>query len=318
MTIHHSIRALALLMASLMGVSCSHMDPNPKPPTQREPSFLAIETYSGRVLYTKNPNERRPIGMLTNIATAIVIMDWINARGISMNTMLTVPASACQWPQTNLLHLKPGDRISLGDALHSTLMWDDSACPATLAYACGSTIDPKDPEGAFVTQMNHMAHTIGMKSTRFKGSSGAVISQSDTHDLTKLGMYAMQRPAFQSICSQRHYTATINGTRSVKIENSNQMLNEPSVDGVRAARSSSAGACLIVSATRASQKLTNPRTGTQDTYPQRLLVVILGAYTSKSRYTVASMLLRDSWKAWEDWQKTNDYSDLSKFITLPR
>ena len=322
MKIYRHLRFIGLsLLAALGFVSCEHVD-TITPPQNRTPSYLAMETYSGRILYSGNPNERRPIGMLANIATAVVIIDWMDSKNVSMDRVLTVPESACRWPQTNLLKLKPGDRISLRDALHSAIMWDDSACAATLAYACGLTIDPQDPETAFINQMNQMGRVIGMKSTRFKGSSGAVVTQSDTHDMAKLGMYAMQKPAFRSICSQRSYVATVNGSRSVTIINSNNMLGNTSnsayVDGVRAARSASAGACILVSAHRASVKLMIPRTGKEDSYPQRLLIIVLGAHSSDSRYKVANLLLRDCWKTWEDWQKTDDFSNPSKFIILPR
>lgn len=309
----------AAALVAFFGSSCTELGADSTtPPAQRTPSYLALETYSGRILYTGNPNERRPIGMLTNVATALVVLDWVNSRGISMGKELTVPAYACQWPKTNLLHLKPGDRISLRDALHSCVMWDDSACAITLAHACGSTINPQNPEAAFVQQINQMGRAIGMKTTRFKGSSGAVITQSDTHDMAKLGMYAMQKPGFRTICSQRSYVATINGSRTVTIVNSNNMLSYSSVDGVRAARSGAAGACLLVSASRASVKLHSPITNKEETYPQRLLVVVLGAHSSSSRYKVASLLLRDSWKTWEEWQKTGDYKDVSKFISVPQ
>lgn len=313
-----SLRHIAWLVLAALGlVSCTHTE-NYVPPTQRTPSYLAVETYSGRILFSGNPNELRPIGMLANIATALVIIDWMDKKNISMNQMLTVPATACQWQKTNLLNLAPGDRISIRDALHSAIMWDDSACAATLAHACGSTINPSAPEEAFVTQMNQMGRAIGMRITRFKGSSGAVVTQSDTYDMAKLGMYAMLKPIFRSICEKREYVATVNNSRSVTIVNSNSMLSNSSVDGVRAARSSTAGACLMVAAQRAGVKLTDPTTGAEGTYPQRLLIIVLGAHSSQSRYKVASLLLRDCWKAWEDWQQTNDFSDHSKFIILSR
>lgn len=318
MNIKHRISFIAsLLLAALGVVSCNHTE-SFAPPSERHPSYLAMETYSGRILYTGNPNERRPIGMLANIATALVIIDWMEMKNVSMDKMLTVPVGACQWQKTNLLKLAPGDRISLRDALHSAIMWDDSACAVTLAYACGATIDPSRPEEAFINQMNQMGKTIGMKSTHFKGSSGAVVTQSDTYDMAKLGMYAMLKPIFRNICTKKSYVATVNGSRTVTITNSNNLLGNESVDGVRAARSASAGACLLASAQRASVKLRNPRTGNEDTYPQRLLIVILGAHSSQSRYTAASLLLRDCWKTWEDWQKSDDFTDPSKFIMLSR
>lgn len=316
--IYRYLTLIAMGMLTLLGSACHPLEKTVPPPTQRTPSYLVVETYSGRILYTHNPNELRPIGMLANVATAIVVLDWIDARNIDLGRVLTVPASACQWAQTNLLKLRPGDRITLRDALHSALMWDDSACAATMAYACGATINPQDPEGAFITQMNQMARVIGMRSTWFKGTSGAVISQSDTHDIARLGMYALQRPMLRAICSKKSYVATVNGSRTVTIQNSNGMLREPTVNGMRAARSAAAGSCLIVSAERASVKLLTPHTGKMDTYPQRLLIVVLGAHTSQSRYKIAQMMLKDAWGAWEEWQKSGDFSNPYKFITLPR
>lgn len=304
------------LAAGTLLSSCSQMDTNAAATAQ--PSYVAMETNSGRILYASNSNTRRPIGMLANIATSVVALDWIKARGINMNMQLTVPAAATLWPRTNLLHLQAGDRLSLRDALHSAIMWDDSVCATTIAHACGSSIDSSDPEGAFVAQMNQLARTIGMKATRFKGSNGAIISTSSARDMALLGMYAIENPAFQAICSQPRYTVTINGTRTQDIINSNTLLSASThVDGVRAARSANAGACLVASAKRASVKRINPRTGQQATYAQRLLVVILGMPTSRERYRVASELLRDGWGAWDEWQKTDDFADPTKFIILP-
>ncbi len=300
--------------------SCTQMFSGPTAADMR-PSYLAMETNSGRILYAANPNERRPIGMLANIATAVVVLDWVNTGNVSMETLLTVPQSACQWPTTNLLHLRPGDRISLRDALHSAIMWDDSACAATLAYACGSTLSMIDPDGAFVAQMNRMAAAIGMNATRFKGSNGAIVSLASTRDLALLGMYAIEKPQFKGISSKKSHTATITNAygqvRQAVITNSNRLLAYDNVDGVRAARSRSAGCCIIATSTRTSVKMTDPRTGKPATYGQRLLVVVAGAHTSEQRYKTATNLLRDSWSAWEDWQRSNDFSNHSQFIILP-
>ena len=300
--------------------SCTQMFSGPTA-ADMKPSYLAMETNSGRILYAANPNERRPIGMLANIATAVVVLDWVNTSNVSMETQLTVPESACQWPTTNLLHLRPGDRLSLRDALHSAIMWDDSACAATLAHACGSTLSSMDPDTAFVAQMNRMAAAIGMNATRFKGSHGAIVSLASTRDLALLGMYAIEKPQFKGISSKKSHTATITNAygqvRTAVITNSNRLLAYDNVDGVRAARSRSAGCCIIATSTRTSVKMTDPRTGKPATYGQRLLVVVAGAPTSEQRYKTATNLLRDSWSTWEDWQRSNDFSNHAQFIILP-
>ncbi len=291
-------------------------------PATLQPSYLAMETNSGRVLYASNSDMRRPVGMLANIATAVVAIDWINTCKVSLDTMLTVPASVNQWPRTNLMQLMPGERITLRDALHSTIMWDDSACAATLAHACGLSLSSADPDGAFLAQMNKLAETLGMYSTRFQGTHGGVISNSTARDMAVLSMYAIERPLFQSISTKRNYVVTIHspysGGRQARITNSNLMLAaSEGVDGVRAARSLSAGSCLAVSMKRPSVKRINPRTGQMSTYAQRLLVVILGAHSPNERYTMAGNFLRDGWSAWESWQQSYDFSEHSKFIQLP-
>ncbi len=317
MSIKSTISVLLATAGSFLLGSCTSIEELAGGGSASAPSYVTMETNSGRILYATNANIKRPIGMLANIATGMMVLDWVKARGINMDTMLTVPETVTQWPRTNLLRLRPGDRISLRDALHSTIMWDDSASAATIARACGSTISPSDPDGAFVAQLNQMARTIGMTNTRFKGTNGAIVSYASARDMAVLGMYAIENPGFQSICSQRSYMATINGTRRQQIINSNSMLTSPGVDGVKAARSKSAGACIIASAKRASVKLYNPRYNKQSTYAQRLLVVVLGMPNSQNRYNLAAGMLRDGWNTWEEWQKKDDFKDTNKFIILP-
>ncbi len=291
-------------------------------PMTVQPSYVAMETNSGRILYASNCDMRRPVGMLANIGTAVVAIDWIDAHKVPMDTMLTVPASVTLYPRTNLMQLQPGERISLRDALHSTIMWDDSACAATLAHACGMALSSNDPDGAFVAQMNKLATTLGMNATRFKGTHGGVISNSTARDMALLSMYAIERPLFQAISSKRSYLVTIvspvGAARQARVTNSNLMLAaSEGVDGVRAARSTSAGSCLAVSMKRPSVKRLHPLTGKPATYAQRLLVIILGAHTPNERYTMAGNFLRDGWSAWDNWQQSNDFSEPAKFIILP-
>ncbi len=311
---------LAGLAAAVMAAitsSCSQVNP-----AAGKPSYVAMETFSGRVLYASNSDVRRPVGMLANIATAVVALDWIAAHNVPMDTMLTVPVSATQWPKTNMMTLQPGERISLRDALHSTIMWDDSACAATLAHACGLALNADSPDKAFTSQLNKLAGTLRMRSTLFKGTNGSVVSQSTARDMALLSMYAIEKPLFQAISTKRNHPVTIEtpqgGQRQVRIVNTNRMLSTSGVDGVRAAQSQSAGCCLAASSRRPSVKRINPQTGQQATYPQRLLIVILGMQNSEARYKLAQDFMRDGWAAWDAWQQSNDFTEPSQFITLPK
>ncbi len=312
------LSTLGVAISSLFS-SCSYQ--NYITPEKTKPSYVALEVNSGRVLYSSNANIKRPIGMLTNLATAVVVMDWIKAYRVDKNRLITVPAGAVKSQRTNLLQLRAGDRISVRDALYSALMWDDSACATTLAYACGSTLSPRDPENAFISQMNNLARRLGMTSTVFKGSNGAVITQSSARDMALLGMYAINDIDLLAITAQTGCKVTIHsryGNRVQTIRNNNKLLSGSGhVDGLKVAQSRSAGNCLMVTARRASVKRINPMTGKEATFAQRLLVVMLGMPSSTSRYQETARFLRDGWNAWDAWLPTNDYQDRTKFIILP-
>ncbi len=313
---------LCTLGAVVCGAFSSCTYQNIVTPEQTTPSYVALEVNSGRVLYASNSNLKRPIGMLTNLVTAVVVMDWVKAYHVDMNRLITVPAEATMWQRTNLLRLRAGDSISVRDALYSALMWDDSACATTLAHACGRTLSSSSPESAFITQMNNLARRLGMTSTVFKGTNGAVITQSSARDMALLGMYAINDTDLLAITAQTGCIVTIHSPtgskRSQTIRNNNKLLSGSGhVDGLKVGQSRSAGSCLMVTARRASVKRVNPATGKPATFAQRLLVVMLGMPSSTSRYQEAARFLRDGWNAWDAWLPSNDYKDRSKFILLP-
>lgn len=316
---HLTILCTVAAACSALLSSCTSTD-GPLP-HETQPSYVCVEVNSGRVLYASNATEKRAIGMLSNLATACVAMDWIKAADVNLDTQIQVPVEATRWPKTNLLKLKPGETLSIRDALYSTLMWDDSASAMALAYACGSSLNSSDPAGAFVGQMNRLAARLLMHSTYFKGTSGAVISQSTARDMALLGMYAIGNPQLLGIAQQPGAVVTIHspaGSRTRTVRNNNKLLSfSEHVDGLKAGQSRSAGACLMVTAKRVSVKRINPATGTQGTYGQRLLVVMLGMPDSQTRYNTAAKFLRDGWDVWEKWLPTNDYTDKTKFILLP-
>lgn len=315
------LKGFGVLVAAIGGLLTSACAPQILTPDKTTPSYVTLEMYSGRVLYSSNANIRRPIGMLTNVATAVVVLDWVRAQNVDLNTMIEVPAEALRWQRTNLLKLRAGDRLSLRDALYSALLWDDSACATAAAIACGKTLSKSDPEDAFITEMNKLALRLGMTSTTFKGTNGAVITQSSARDMALLGMYALLDTNLRNITSQHYVTANIYtraGVRTQVIRNNNRLLNrKQNVDGIKVAQSRSAGSCLMVSSSRASVKRTNPTTGQPGTYGQRLLVVMLGMPSSGARYGTADKFLANGWDAWDRWLPSNDYQDHSKFITLP-
>lgn len=288
-----------------------------------KPSYIAVESNSGRVLYAYNANVRRKIGMLTNMVTAAIVADWLAMKGLDPCTMITVPAEVSYWNTsgTNLLRLQPGDRISVRDALYSSLLTDDSASAITLAYRCGMDINPQKPMQAFVVQANQLAKQLGMFNTYFEAAHGAKASRSTARDLALLSMYIQQKPSIQLIASQASSVCTVQsvtgGTRHITIKNSNKLVgNNHDVDGLKATTTADAGACLVTTVRRPSIKRPAPKTGVETVYPQNMTIVILGMQ-AQYPYKAANAFMKDGWSVWEEWRKIYEINELNKFVILP-
>ena len=64
------LKSALIAAASLLLGSCADSVEQQQPAQPLQPSYLAMEVSTGRVLYASEANQRRPIGMLANLATA--------------------------------------------------------------------------------------------------------------------------------------------------------------------------------------------------------------------------------------------------------
>lgn len=294
-------------------------------------SYLAMEANTGRVLFSSNAEAVRPISCLSQVATALVALDWMERRNVNLDQLITVPNAVQAITKTNPLDLRPGDRMTLRDAIVSTVLWADSASAYSVAYHVGSDLyrqyGGSDPIAVFVGQMNALAVGLGMKKTSFVSPHGLEMnghtSRSCAVDLALLGMYAMQNKAFTFIASQAMRRCTVmrpTGPQAVTVKNANQLLSMAGVDGIKTANSKAAGPSLMVSVTRPSVSRINPRSGREEKYPQRLIVIILGMRENDSnyRFIFASDMIKAAWPMWDRWQKSGDFKDQKDFIFFPK
>ena len=59
--------------------------------TQGRESYIAVESYSGKIVLELNADKRRPVASLTKMATAMVVLDWAKLSGTSMAEIAIVP-----------------------------------------------------------------------------------------------------------------------------------------------------------------------------------------------------------------------------------
>ena len=80
-------------------------------------AYIVADNTTGFVLNSFNAQKKRQIGSLTKIATAMVVLDWVAARGIDISQQATVPESAQALNGGNGVGFNAGDRCSLRDLL---------------------------------------------------------------------------------------------------------------------------------------------------------------------------------------------------------
>lgn len=285
--------------------------PGPPVPAQDVPaqSYIVVDFHSHKILAAYEPAERRQVASLTKIATAIVVLDWIERSGADPGAMALVPPSAGLIGGANPLGLRPGDQIALRDALYGALMASDNVCAETLAHFVGMDLlrrrgRPGNPVGVFVEQMNMLAKKHGLTDTRFVNPHGMdnvdPLPFSTAEDVARLSIVAMGKASFIFYVrqSEREVFYLRGGQKlGFKVKNTNKMVLEPEVDGIKTGLTNRAGPCVAVSAKRPNLVTTLPD-GRKQITPQRLIVVVLGA---NDRFGMAQSLLARGWRDLDAW-----------------
>ena len=274
-------------------------------------AYVVIDAQSGFVIEQVDARDKRQIGSLTKVATAMVVLDWSEKRGGDLNKMATIPPEAFVGTGENLVGFQPGDRITLRDLLYAALVQSDNVAAYTLANEVGAALQSVVPEagkggpvGTFVGQMNFLAKSLQMERTRFSNPHGIDTNVkpmpfSTATDLARLTRYAINKPAFRFYVSQKErQIAFERGTqkKAYMLRNTNELLGTAGVDGVKTGKTARAGDCLILSAHRESE-IQKQGERTKVT-PRNLIVVMLG---SANRFTEGGQLLARGWQLYDQW-----------------
>jgi len=270
-------------------------------------SYLIVDNQTGRILASKNPDEKRQIASLTKIATAMVVLDWAKLSNADLGELVSVPAEAASVGGGNPAGLMQDDLISLRDLLYCALMSSDNTAATTLAYHIGRRLpnaEGLDPVGNFVAHMNALARSLFMKRTRFLTPSGldnmqGALPYSTAADLGRLVRYAYSKSGFPFYVAQK--TRQVHIFRAGKpadvwLTNTNPLLDQEGIDGVKTGRTSKAGDCIILSADRAPE---SKREGEKVMItPRRIIVVLLGA---QDRAAEGLSFIRKGWQLYDEW-----------------
>jgi D-alanyl-D-alanine carboxypeptidase (penicillin-binding protein 5/6) len=272
-------------------------------------AWVVADASTGVVLDSANAARRLQIGSITKVATAMVVLDWIATKGENLNQLATVPSTVAALNSPNSVGLVAGDQITLRDALYAALMQSDNQAAETLAVHVGRKLGggPTDLDASrsFTAQMNALARQLGMKETRFLNAHGLddlenKLPYSTARDVAVLTNYALNHSGFTFFTSQKErrisWQTASGEASSFMLRNTNEVLGEMGIDGVKTGTTRKAGACVVISA---AQRPESKQVGDRvEITPRRLTVVVLG---SARRFEVAKALLARGWTVHDQW-----------------
>ena len=242
----------------------------------KAPSAVLMEAETGKVLYEKNPHEKRPCASITKVMTLTLIMESVDSGKIKLTDLVSASEHAASMGGSDIW-LKPGENMTVDDMLKATVIASANDAAVALAeYVSGS-------EEEFIQQMNEKAKTLGMKDTVFKNCNGL---DEDGHITSAYDVALMSRELMKHKKIFDYTTTWIENIRGGKTQlvNTNKLIKSyKGITGLKTGTTGKAGSCISATAERDNVKL---------------ISVILGASDTKDRFSSASKLLDYGFANW--------------------
>ena len=244
---------------------------------------LLCDVNNQEVLYAKNAYEKLHPASLTKVMTALVALKYG-----SMDQVLTATDSVIiTEPGAQLCGIKPGDSMTLAQALNVLLMYSANDVAMLIAEGVGGgDVDH------FIDLMNAEALAIGATNTHFANPHGLT---QDEHYTTAYDLYlifneAVKYEAFREIIHMTSYSTNYTGAGGNSIPLSFNTLNwylngncappeNVTVVGGKTGTTNAAGSCLILLS--------------RDTAGNPYISVILRAASRQDCYTQMTDLLEE-------------------------
>ena len=251
-------------------------------------SSILIDQDTGRVLYEKNPDDKRPLASLSKMMTFLIAIEAINNKEVNKNDIIVVDKDIAR-VRGSSYHLKVGEKVPLIELMKGLMIVSGNDAAVAISKHIGKS------EENFVKRMNEKAKEIGMTSTNFVNCNGLPIYSladpkkppkeniSTARDIALLGKYMMDNyeKEVTSITDMQTYNYSERGFCK---NNTNGLLSIiPEVDGIKTGYTGNAGYCLAF-----SMKINKDNKNMEN----RLIGVSLGANHKNKRIQACLAMLK--------------------------
>ncbi len=233
------------------------------------PSAILMEASTGKILFEKNPHEKRACASVTKVMTLLLVFEAIDSGKLSLDDIITTSEHASSMGGSDIW-LEPGETMSADDMIKATVVASANDAAVALAeHISGS-------EDSFIEQMNIRAKELGMNDTTFKNCNGL---DEEGHLTSAYDVAVMSRELIKHEKIFDYTSIWIDNLRDGKtqIVNTNKLLKTYNgITGLKTGTTNEAGCCMSATATRDNVSL---------------VAVVLGCNTGKERFADSAALL---------------------------
>lgn len=199
-------------------------------------AIIVYEILSRVVVFGKNENLRFAPASTAKIMTAIIVLE-----NYPLGSVLK--AENVGRFEGSKMNLVESEEITVQNLLYGLLLPSGNDAAHVLAenFPGGET--------AFIKEMNNKAKELNLENTKFFDPAGFSDDNYTTaFDLARLAAFAMAKEEFKKVVATKQITVTdISGEITHELENLNELLALPGVNGIKTGFTNEAGGVLITS-----------------------------------------------------------------------
>ena len=208
-------------------------------------SYIVIDAHSGRIIASKNANQKKYMASTTKIMTTILAIESFN----NLNKTVTIPKE-CTNIEGSSIYLVPNQKAKIIDLLYGVMLRSGNDAALSVAYFAGN----KDVEN-FINKMNEKAKVLGAYNTNFMNPHGLHNENHYTtaYDLALITKYALENEQFKEIAAAKKY---YNSDNNFYFINKNKVVYQYKYGtGVKIGYTKTAGRCLVASAKKEDMEI---------------------------------------------------------------
>ena len=223
----------------------------PKLPATSAKTVFVGDVDTGQVLYAQHADEHRAPASTAKIASVLTVMDILT----NLNQQVTIQqGDTVDITIYSNAQLQTGDKVTVEELLYGLMLPSGNDAAKALARVAGQTLDPsaKDPVATFLDAVKKKVAALGATNTNILDPAGEDTDGQYTsaRDLAVLGAALLDNDELAKIVQTQTHDMQVTGdnARTVTLTNTNELLSEDGIIGIKTGSTSTAGACLVTGA----------------------------------------------------------------------